>query len=389
MPLLCGGGSQGRKAWAVASGSVGGPYPLPRAPSPRGEFKNAGPEGRRLPAPPGPQGAVRDACATTRGVLEGRFRTPSVPGPPPQSWFPKPAIDSAGGGRDWSPDAPAHLGAPGATQGPGPRSCRRLRRRPYKERQTALKWMLVTCFGYLGYKNARFGRIEAHEAVTAYGRDKLLTAKEISEAAGYTVLHGLTDCLWVQKPGFTGRGELEGLVPGGFAGIREVKLALKGVYRWIFFMASKQDPHRPVATRYFGVFADGTLKVRGLMCRRRDTPPFVRRAQESMLAKLAEAGTPGELAAMRPELAEMAEGFRQRLREGGINPQELVITRVLSQKVADYKVDTPTALAARQLEPRASTSSRREDTLRPSGRETGAQRVPGPGRAVSGGVGRV
>ena len=77
---------------------------------------------------------------------------------------------------------------------------------PYKERQTALKWMLVTCFGYLGYKNARFGRIEAHEAVTAYGRDKLLCAKEIFEAAGFTVLHGLTDCLWVQKPGGFRRG---------------------------------------------------------------------------------------------------------------------------------------------------------------------------------------
>jgi DNA polymerase-2 len=72
---------------------------------------------------------------------------------------------------------------------------------PYKQRQNALKWMLVTCFGYLGYKNARFGKIEAHEAVTAYGRDKLLCAKEIFEAAGFTVLHGLTDCLWVQKPG--------------------------------------------------------------------------------------------------------------------------------------------------------------------------------------------
>ena len=46
----------------------------------------------------------------------------------------------------------------------------------------------------------------------------------------------------------------------------------------------------------------------------------------------------------------MAEGFRQRLREGSIKPRDLVITRVLSQEVADYKVDTPTALAARQLE---------------------------------------
>ena len=252
---------------------------------------------------------------------------------------------------------------------------------PYKQRQTALKWMLVTCFGYLGYKNARFGRIEAHEAVTAYGRDKLLCAKETFEAAGFTVLHGLTDCLWVQKPGLDSRrggpacppsggrtqgcaptrgnslslttaqyeAELEDLCAKVFR-VTGVKLALEGVYRWIFFMASKQDPQRPVATRYFGVFADGSLKVRGLMCRRRDTPPFVRRAQEAMLTKMAEAATPGELAALRPELEEMAEGFRQRLREGGINPQELVITRVLSQPVADYKVDTPTALAARQLE---------------------------------------
>ena len=70
---------------------------------------------------------------------------------------------------------------------------------PFREHQTALKWMLVTCFGYLGYENVRFGKIEAHEAVTAHGRDKLLTAKEISEAAGFRVFRRLTDCLWLQK----------------------------------------------------------------------------------------------------------------------------------------------------------------------------------------------
>jgi DNA polymerase-2 len=251
----------------------------------------------------------------------------------------------------------------------------------YQERQNALKWMLVTCFGYLGYKNARFGRIEAHEAVTAYGRDKLLAAKESFEAAGFTVLHGLTDCLWVQKAESNfcrggpacppSRGPTPGCAPTAENSISAtatldvaelealcarvseatgVKLALEGVYRWIYFMASKQDPGRPVATRYFGVFSDGSLKVRGLMCRRRDTPPFVRRAQEAMLRKLAEAATPEGLAALQPVLAEMAAGFRQRLREGGIDPRELVITRVLSQKVEDYKVDTPTSLAARQLE---------------------------------------
>ena len=38
--------------------------------------------------------------------------------------------------------------------------------------QNALKWLLVTCFGYTGYKNARFGRIEAHEAICVRGLEK-------------------------------------------------------------------------------------------------------------------------------------------------------------------------------------------------------------------------
>jgi DNA polymerase-2 len=69
------------------------------------------------------------------------------------------------------------------------------------QRQTALKWLLVVSFGYLGYKNARFGRIEAHEAVTAYSRDLLLQAKEIAERHGYRMLHAIVDSLWLVKPG--------------------------------------------------------------------------------------------------------------------------------------------------------------------------------------------
>jgi DNA polymerase-2 len=59
----------------------------------------------------------------------------------------------------------------------------------FKAYTSAHKWLLVTCFGYLGYKNARFGRIEAHEAVTAMGREILLQAKEAAEELGFTVLH--------------------------------------------------------------------------------------------------------------------------------------------------------------------------------------------------------
>ncbi len=70
-----------------------------------------------------------------------------------------------------------------------------------QQRAAALKWLLVVCFGYLGYKNARFGKIESHESVTAISRELLLQAKETAEAAGFEVLHMYVDCLFVKKPG--------------------------------------------------------------------------------------------------------------------------------------------------------------------------------------------
>ena len=50
----------------------------------------------------------------------------------------------------------------------------------------ALKWILVACFGYQGYRNAKFGRIECHEAINAFAREILLSAKQRLEAGGTT-----------------------------------------------------------------------------------------------------------------------------------------------------------------------------------------------------------
>ncbi|MEG3603232.1 MAG: DNA polymerase domain-containing protein, partial [Candidatus Thermoplasmatota archaeon] len=60
-------------------------------------------------------------------------------------------------------------------------------------RQLALKWLLVTCFGYTGYRNARFGRIEAHEAICAWAREVMLEGIEAARADGWDVVHGIVD----------------------------------------------------------------------------------------------------------------------------------------------------------------------------------------------------
>src|SRR5207302_9100367 len=73
----------------------------------------------------------------------------------------------------------------------------------YAARAASLKWIMVTCFGYLGFKNARFGKIEAHECVSSYGREILLQAKEIAEAHGFHLVHANVDCLFLKKDGAT------------------------------------------------------------------------------------------------------------------------------------------------------------------------------------------
>ena len=63
---------------------------------------------------------------------------------------------------------------------------------------SVLKWMLVTCFGYTGYRNAKFGQIQVHERITGISRELLMQIKELAEEMSLEVLHGIVDCLWVR-----------------------------------------------------------------------------------------------------------------------------------------------------------------------------------------------
>ena len=69
----------------------------------------------------------------------------------------------------------------------------------YNERAGALKWVLVTCFGYLSFRHAKFMKIDAHIAVCSVARRTLLDAMHAAEYRGFQVIHGIIDSLWVSK----------------------------------------------------------------------------------------------------------------------------------------------------------------------------------------------
>jgi len=218
----------------------------------------------------------------------------------------------------------------------------------YDRRQNALKWMLVSCFGYLGYKNARFGRIEAHESVNAFSRDAILCAKEIAERRGYQFIHAIVDCMWLKKDGAT-EADYEGLAKqvGDATGI---DISLEGIYNWILFPSSKMDPHIPTANRYVGWYTNSEIKIRGIELRRRDTPVFIKRMQGEMLQIFGAAKNVAEVEALVPAALVKAKEHIDLLRSGKADPLELVVRRHISREADQYANRSASAEVTKALE---------------------------------------
>jgi DNA polymerase elongation subunit (family B) len=220
-------------------------------------------------------------------------------------------------------------------------------REVYDRRQAALKWILVTCFGYLGYKNAKFGTVDGHIGVCALGREAFLRAAHIAEDRGFEIVHGIVDSLWLKKEDAANEEYLD-LCEEISREIR-VQLNFEGCYKWIVFLPSKIHPHIGVLNRYYGVFEDGKIKTRGLEVRRRDTPKFVYDAQMEMIEVLASANDSREFVEKVPEALKVVGKYRQRLLNGEIPVWDLIVTKHLSKDPKRYKQKVSQVIAAEQL----------------------------------------
>jgi DNA polymerase I len=182
-----------------------------------------------------------------------------------------------------------------------------------------LKWMLVTCFGYTGYRNAKFGRIEVHEAITGRSREILLAAKATAEAGGFTVLHGNVDCLWVQ-------GSPVAALREAIARQSDIPCEVEH-FDWIVFLPQKDGTG--AYTRYFGRLPDGSVKVRGIAARRHDTPAYVREMQAAVLAVMGREATMTGLATHRNEAHRIYRNALDRLPSAPV--EAMVIGRRISR----------------------------------------------------------
>ena len=217
-------------------------------------------------------------------------------------------------------------------------------RESLRGRVKMLKWILVTAFGYQGYRNARFGRIECHEAINAYARQLFGDLIRDAEAWGYRAVHGIVDSIWLAPSGRTGAPEAFAQHVSERYGL---PLGYEGRYRWIVFLPAVGDG-LGVPNRYYGCYETGEFKLRGIGARRHDTTGLVRRFEGELLRLFAHAKDAEAFRALLPRALARADRFAEKVADGSWPIPELIVRRRTTQPVQDYRVFTETVSALRQ-----------------------------------------
>ncbi len=212
----------------------------------------------------------------------------------------------------------------------------------------ALKWLGYVSFGYQGYKNNLFGNIQAHEAICAIGRETLVSSLETAQEMGFRVLGANVDSLFVHKEGASRPQDFRPLMDE-IAFRTGLVIELEGIFDWLVFIASKLNPRIGAANRYFGRFDHGGLKVRGLAQRRSDTPNWIADAEREILSLLESEPDPDRLPALVPRAIALTRSFFDDLDAERVPVENLVCQTKLSREPHEYRGNSTSAKAARQL----------------------------------------
>ncbi|BDC18543.1 DNA polymerase domain-containing protein [Acidianus sp. HS-5] len=173
-----------------------------------------------------------------------------------------------------------------------------------EERAEAIKWILVASFGYLGFRNSKFGKIEAYELVTYFARRTLREAVDLAEEMGLEVLHGIIDSLTV-------RGDHVEDYVKKLEDVTGLKVKVEH-FPWMVFTKNKEG--LPYPTRYFG-----KGKAKGVI--RENMPNVVKEFLKRSLEELFKADSCKEIDKGR--LYEIYKEYRKKIISG--EPKDYVI----------------------------------------------------------------
>ena len=127
-----------------------------------------------------------------------------------------------------------------------------------------------------------------------------------------------------------------------------IRMDVEGWYKWIVFLPNKGTGVGAL-NRYYGLFDNGKLKVRGIELRQHNTPEFLKNIQSSMLKVFSQADNAKEFQELIPDTLDVMLDYGKQIIRGSIDPHGLVFTTRISKSVTQYKVNNLVKSALLQL----------------------------------------
>lgn len=205
-----------------------------------------------------------------------------------------------------------------------------------EQRQASLKLMLVVIYGYSGCYANRFANVQVFQEINRQARQALVKGLNIAMARGFEVVYGNTDALYCKKPGATEEDYND--LAAAVAGETGLPIKLDKHFKFLVLLGKNTDPLQGASNRYYGKLTDGSLFYRGIELRKHDTPPYMNRLQERVMASLLDAEDAGAvLRSGLPRALATAHRAFEDIRRARVNPRELVISKRLSRELTQYR----------------------------------------------------
>ena len=127
-----------------------------------------------------------------------------------------------------------------------------------------------------------------------------------------------------------------------------IRMDVEGHYKWIVFLPSKNTGVGAL-NRYYGLFDNGEIKVRGVELRQKSSPLFLKNMQNDMLKVFSKANNAKEFLDLISNAVDVIQDYAIRIINMEVEQKDIMITTCVSRDIPDYKVNTLVKSALFQL----------------------------------------
>jgi DNA polymerase Pol2 len=206
-------------------------------------------------------------------------------------------------------------------------------------KQWALKIILNSAYGYLGYARARWYSRDCASATTAWAREYIHSTIKTAEKEGFEVIYGDTDSNFLKMNGKTKEDVKDFLKKINKSLPGEMELELDGFYKRGIFVTKKEGG--AAKKRYALIDDKGNLKIVGFEYVRRDWCNIAKETQKKVIELVLSKGKP-------EEAVKYVRQVIKDLKSGKTKKEDLTIITLLKRKPEQYDSIGPHVAAAKK-----------------------------------------